>query len=51
VYDEKNGTVYNGSMKMVKNMQDNEVWIKHGFGCQSWPDGAKYEGDWNDDKI
>jgi hypothetical protein len=32
--------VYSGQIKV--NTQ-----LKHGFGAQNWPDGAKYVGEWN----
>ena len=25
--------------------------VRHGKGVQIWPDGARYEGDWTDDKV
>lgn len=25
--------------------------LKNGHGVQIWPDGSRYEGDWNDDKA
>ena len=36
------GIVYKGQ---VKNS------FKHGKGVQTWPNGAKYEGDWDRDKM
>ena len=37
------GTVFKGQVK--KGTVD-----RHGYGTQSWPDGAKYEGYWKDGK-
>ena len=25
--------------------------MRHGYGSQTWPDGAKYEGYWKDNKT
>lgn len=33
------GAVYKGQLKVGTD-------IRHGFGIQVWPDGAKYEGNW-----
>ena len=27
------------------------AFVRHGKGVQIWPDGARYEGDWTDDKA
>ena len=38
----KNGAVYHGQ------------WLgneKHGYGVQNWPDGARYEGMWKNNKA
>ncbi len=35
------GAVYKGQLKKATN-------IRHGFGIQIWPDGAKYEGYWSE---
>ena len=35
-----NGSVYNGERKNGK---------KHGHGVQTWPDGSRYEGMWEND--
>ena len=41
------GAIYTGQVKSVNdNETGKEVFIKHGKGVQTWPDGAKYEGDW-----
>ena len=37
-----NGSIYRGQMKGEN---------RHGYGIQLWPDGAKYEGHWNDNKA
>lgn len=36
-YKFKNGAVYKGQWKGE---------VRHGFGIQIWPDGARYEGHW-----
>lgn len=35
----------------VTVLKGKETYIRHGFGIQTWPDGAKYEGDWRNDMI
>lgn len=35
------GAVYKGQLKVGTD-------IRHGFGIQVWPDGAKYEGNWRE---
>ena len=35
----KNGVVYKGEWKGN---------VRHGYGVQTWPDGAKYEGNYVD---
>ncbi len=41
-----NNSVYKGQMKLVDSEQ-----IRHGYGLQVWPDGAKYKGNWADNKA
>lgn len=38
---EEDGSIYSGQVANI-NGQD----VKHGFGCQLWPEGSKYTGDW-----
>lgn len=33
------GSTYSGQISKVNN-------LKHGFGTQTWPDGARYVGNW-----
>ena len=41
------GAIYSGQLIEVKDPEYEEaVFLKHGYGVQMWPDGAKYEGDW-----
>jgi hypothetical protein len=41
----KNGAVYTG--QWLKGEED----IRHGQGTQVWPDGAKYDGLWSNNKA
>lgn len=43
-----------GILKIWKTLDDSCIpsrsHPRHGKGMQVWPDGARYEGDWADDK-
>ena len=45
----------NQSMRMDSLMgdelDDGSRGVRHGFGVQSWPDGAKYKGQWSNNKA
>jgi len=36
---------------MFDALSNSKVYIKHGKGTQTWPDGAKYDGDWRNGKA
>ncbi len=50
----EDGTVYRGQIKSVHESPGRSIsmilrnTIRHGYGMQVWPDGAKYEGYWRD---
>jgi hypothetical protein len=43
-----NGSVYKGQCK-VENDRSGDIFIKHGYGVLSYPDGAKYQGQFKED--
>ena len=51
-----NGAIYSGTMacRVTLCAQFLGQWkdeMRHGYGTQTWPDGAKYEGYWKDNKT
>lgn len=41
------GSIYSGNMRRASNGE----LLKHGKGVQIWKDGAKYEGEWINNKA
>lgn len=55
-----NGAIYKGQIKPLKKddvqsgsflTEEEEQGIRHGFGIQVWPDGAKYKGQWVENRA
>ena len=50
-YENDDGTKYNGQMKLILDENGEEYWVQHGKGKQTWPDGAEYDGLWEEGKM
>ena len=48
VFDDDQGTTYNGMMKQIIDDEGIEVWVKHGRGVQTWQNGNVYDGFWSE---
>lgn len=38
-------------MKQIIGENNTRVWVKHGKGVQTWPDGGEYDGNWHEGKM
>ena len=49
----QNGSVYRGQLKPIEGQPESDemLGVRHGYGVQVWPDGAKYRGYWQDNRA